>query len=232
MVCAFSALALNNRERYLYSGWEAAVVPSQQRAERTRQRLVRAAATEFARHGYDATSLVRISKRAGVTMGGLAFHFRAKLDLAKAIYTDGAAATRAAVIQVGERDQTPLQSVIDITHTLARLLADDPTVRAAGRLSQEVEQVQASWADSWMPRVRELLRQAGRQRLLRPSAEPETVGLLVRYLVSGMEMATRDDEDRPGLPRRLTAIWDMVLPGIANDPERLRTAAPADPSGA
>lgn len=206
-------------------------MPSQQRAERTRQRLVQAAATEFARHGYDATSLVRISRRAGVTMGGLAFHFRAKLDLATFVYTEGAAATHAAVVRIGERDRNPLQSVIDITHAIARLLLDDPAVRAAGRLSREVEQIEATWDDSWMPPVRRLLRHAHRRDLLLPSAEPETVGVLVRYLVAGMEMTAREAGDCPGLPRRLAALWDMVLPGIAHDPERLRTrAAPAGPT--
>jgi AcrR family transcriptional regulator len=185
-----------------------------------------AAAIEFARHGYDATSLVRISRRAGVTMGGLAFHFRAKLDLAQAVYAAGAAATRSAMARVRQRDQTPVQSVIDITHALARLLMDDPTVRAAGRLSQEVEQIESSWDDSWMPPARRLLEQAAQRDLLLPSAEPAAIGLLVRYLVSGMEMTARDDGARPGLPDRLTAIWNIVLPGIAAGPARLRTAAP------
>lgn len=203
-----------------------AVLPSQQRAERTRRRLVRAAATEFASRGYAATSLQGISKRAQVTMGGLAFHFRAKVDLATAVCTEGAATTRAAVTRTDERGDTPLQSVIDITHVVGGLLLDEPTVRAAGRLCQEVEEVQTSWADSWMPRVRQLLEQAARRNLLRPAADPDSVGLLVRYLVSGIEMTARHDGDLPGLPRRLAAIWDMALPGIATDPERLRTAAP------
>ena len=189
-----------------------------------------AAAAEFARQGYAATSLLGISKRAGVTMGGLAFHFRAKIDLAKAVYASGTAATRDAMVRVGEWDQIPLQSVIDVTHALGRLLMDDPTVLAAGRLSQEVDQLKASWTDSWMPLVRQLIRQAGRQDLLLPSAEPESVGLLVRYLVSGIEMTARDGGDCPGLPHRLAAIWDLVLPGVTHDPLRLHTGGPAAPS--
>jgi AcrR family transcriptional regulator len=202
-------------------------VPSQERAERTRQRLVRAAATEFARHGYDATSLMRISKSAGVTMGALAFHFPSKIDLARAVYADGAAATRAAVVRVDRRDQNPLQAVIDIHHVLALVLVEDPTVRAAGRLSQEVTQVQGRWTDSWLPRVRQLLERAGRQHLLRPRAEPDLVTLLVRYVVSGIEMSARDGAC-PDHRRRLAAIWDMVLPSIADEPALLRTTGPTE----
>ena len=203
-------------------------MPRQERAERTRQRLVQAAATEFSRRGYGGTSLMRVSKAAGVTMGALAFHFPSKIELANVIYADGAAATRAAVARVDERDQTPLQSVIDITYGLARLLMEDPTVRAAGRLSQEVTMVRANWTDSWMPRVRQLLQQAGRRNLLRPQAEPELVALLVRYLVSGLEIAARADGGCPADPRRLGAIWDMLLPGIAYGPELLHTDSPTD----
>src|SRR3989337_2793252 len=48
---------------------------SQERAERTRQRLLQGAAAEFSLYGYGGTSLQRISKAAGVTMGALTFHF-------------------------------------------------------------------------------------------------------------------------------------------------------------
>jgi AcrR family transcriptional regulator len=194
---------------------------SQKRAELTRRRLLQAAAIQFASDGYAGTSLVRISHAAGVTMGALAFHFPSKIDLVRAICVNGAAATRTAVALVDGPDKPPLQSVIDITHALAALLREDPVVRAAGRLSWEPLPLENDWAESWLPRVRELLEQAGRENLLRPNIEPELVTLLVRYLVSGLETSAHDDGDRPAHLRRLEAIWQVVLPGITDLPERL-----------
>ncbi len=48
---------------------------------RLRGRIVTAAAREFATRGFRGASLDRIARRAGVTKGGIYFHFRSKEDL-------------------------------------------------------------------------------------------------------------------------------------------------------
>lgn len=182
---------------------------------------------QFARHGCAGTSLIRVSQAAGVTMGALAFHFPSKIDLVSVICTNGAAATRTAVALVDVPDKAPLQAVIDITHALATLLREDPVVRAACRLSWECLPTDNNWAESWLPRVRELLEQAAREDLLRPHVEPELVTLLVRYLVSGLEKSARGEGGCPAQLRRLEAIWGLVLPGITDLPERLSAGGTA-----
>ncbi|MFD4139769.1 TetR family transcriptional regulator [Streptomyces sp. NPDC058572] len=77
-------------------GWTRVTVVRQQRAEKTRCALLAAAAAEFAQHGYTGATLMRISKRAGVILGALTFHFPAKEQLAEAVTEAGASATRAA----------------------------------------------------------------------------------------------------------------------------------------
>jgi hypothetical protein len=79
-----------------------------------------------------------------------------------------------------------------------------------------------------MWRVRQLLQLAARQHLLRPYTDPEVVVLLVRYIVSGLEMAVRGEGECPGLRRRPAAIWNMLPLGMADTPDRLRTGS-ADP---
>ncbi|MGV9266406.1 TetR family transcriptional regulator [Kitasatospora sp. NPDC003701] len=69
----------------------------QERAQHTRRALLRAAAGEFDRHGYAGTSLSRVSRAAGVTMGALTFHFPTKASLADAVRADAVELTRAAV---------------------------------------------------------------------------------------------------------------------------------------
>lgn len=64
-------------------------MPQQQRAERTRRRIVAAAAEEFAETGYPSATLHRIARGAGVTMGALTFHFPTKAALAQAVRQAG-----------------------------------------------------------------------------------------------------------------------------------------------
>ena len=51
---------------------------AQRRGEATRERILQAAQECFARHGYDATGVAEICRRAGVTKGGFYHHFPSK----------------------------------------------------------------------------------------------------------------------------------------------------------
>lgn len=54
---------------------------TQQRAEETRARILRAATECFAQYGYDAVGVAEICRRAGVTKGGFYHHFPSKQAL-------------------------------------------------------------------------------------------------------------------------------------------------------
>ncbi len=64
----------------------------QERAARTREALVRAAAEVFAEEGFTAASIAVISRRARVSAGGLHFHFAGKQVLAGAVQDRAAGA--------------------------------------------------------------------------------------------------------------------------------------------
>ncbi|MEK8171459.1 helix-turn-helix domain-containing protein [Streptomyces sp. M19] len=55
----------------------------QERAIRTRNEILRAAATVFNEFGYDAATIAETLTRADVTKGALYFHFQSKEDLAR-----------------------------------------------------------------------------------------------------------------------------------------------------
>ncbi|MFF3495291.1 TetR family transcriptional regulator [Streptomyces sp. NPDC002795] len=194
------------------------MMASQRRAERTRQRLLDAAAAEMSKFGYDGASLQRISKAAGVTMGALTFHFPAKLDLAYAIHVQGAARTREAVSALAEASapvgtDTRLSRIVKITLVLGELLAEDAVVRAAARLTRERTPSQADWKDSWLPSVRLLLDQAREADELKPGAAPATVAALTRYLVSGLEESALPDSGAAPVAE-LADVWDLILAGL------------------
>lgn len=195
----------------------------QERAERTRGLLLRGAAAAFAQDGYAGTSLSRISKAVGVTMGALTFHFPAKSDLAEAICGLARAETRAVVGRAREAAESPLQAVVDITYALAGLLAGSSTVRAAWRLSREGELWEAEWSAGWEPDVTELLDRAGREEELRRGVDPAAVAALVRLLLAGLEaVAPPVESGRPGGGAELAAVWGLVLPGVTAPGATLR----------
>lgn len=71
--------------------------------ERTRERIVSAAAATFRRHGYAGASVDLIMKEAGLTPGGFYAHFKSKKALfveafARAIATAGAALPRSSEV--------------------------------------------------------------------------------------------------------------------------------------
>jgi AcrR family transcriptional regulator len=49
--------------------------------EETRERVVRAAGEVFGRHGFDGTTIRQITKRAGVNVAAVNYHFRDKAEL-------------------------------------------------------------------------------------------------------------------------------------------------------
>ncbi|WP_328304548.1 TetR/AcrR family transcriptional regulator (plasmid) [Streptomyces sp. NBC_00435] len=190
----------------------------QERAARTREALVQAAASAFDRAGYEATTLARVSKAAGISIGALTFHFRTKDELADAVQLRGESVLRQATDRAAARGGPPLQSVIALTVRIAGLLEEDATVRAAARLARERVGASAAWSALWLPTLDRLLARAEGE--LRPGTDRKTVLALVAYLVTGAEAYARDRAGTPGraadsTEQQLTRIWRVVLPGLA-----------------
>ncbi|CAL9674672.1 TetR family transcriptional regulator [Streptomyces sp. enrichment culture] len=193
----------------------------QERAARTRNTLVKAAALEFDRNGYEGTSLARVSRTAGISMGALTFHFASKAELAETVLTQGLTAARDAVEAVRARETPALRSVIDLTLSLARLLEEETSVRAAARLARERAMHAKDWPRQWAPLMDDLLAR-GRWEGLRPSTDPTTVAALADYLIAGAEARVRqsgrtpdaDDEDAVA---HLARIWRLILCGICDN---------------
>ncbi|MCH0560989.1 MULTISPECIES: TetR/AcrR family transcriptional regulator, partial [unclassified Streptomyces] len=119
----------------------------QDRALRTRTVIIRAAAIEFDQGGYDGASFSRISKAAGMSVGSLSFHFATKAQMADAVQKEDGILIKAAVQHVIAQTAPPLTRVADFTLDLVRLLAAEPSVRAAARLAWE-RTAPSSWPNS------------------------------------------------------------------------------------
>ncbi|MFI9612432.1 TetR family transcriptional regulator [Streptomyces sp. NPDC052023] len=202
----------------------------QARAARTRDALVRAAASEFDRDGYDGASLTRISRTAGVSMGALTFHFSSKEQLADVVRAQGEAITRRVVARVTEGGEPPLNAAVALTLALVGLLEDEVLVRAAARLARERQTGPPdAWIAMWAPVLLEQLRATPQE--LRSGVDPAAVASLCVLLVRGAEICVRENVTTPGSPPQdavgqLTAAWRLILNGVT-----AASATAADPSG-
>ncbi|ROQ23226.1 TetR family transcriptional regulator [Streptomyces sp. PanSC19] len=190
----------------------------QERAVRTRQALVEAAAQEFDRFGYDGTSLSRISSVASVSIGAVTFHFPSKVHLADAVQQEGREVTLAALERLAEEPVSPLRMVIDLTLELTRLMEQEPAVRAGIRLGRERPGSEA-WSDAWLPTVRGLLERAYENGQLRDDAQPADVTILVEHLTGGAEAYLRrrmgSDPALESAVAQLKRVWHLALVGVS-----------------
>lgn len=194
---------------------------TQERAARTRSSLVEAAAKEFDCNGYEGTSLARVSRTAGISIGALTFHFASKGQLADAVLTQGLGAARDTVERVRALEGPALQSVVELTLSLVRLLEEKASVRAAARLARERTSCAADWSSEWAPFTAQLVAR-GQWDGLRAGVSPQVVVAFADFLITGAEVQIRRRAQAPDPAQetteaQLTNIWRMVLYGTGDD---------------
>ncbi|MET7456936.1 ScbR family autoregulator-binding transcription factor [Streptomyces sp. NPDC005574] len=233
------------------------MVGRQKRSERTVERLVTAAADQFARRGYVRATLADISSRAGVTKGALFFHFASKDELAVAVQERGRELMERSVARLGPAEGAYLQSVVDLSFVLLRLLREDVFVRASVRIAREHRDGEAAdapgdvvagggpEADSdaegveelgfyrvWLELLWDLMAEARRSGELSRTVADTSARTLVTAVVAGVEALTWLGTQRAESEAWLTDLWSLLLPALRPDrPDRrpVRTTAPARP---
>ncbi|MFF6909233.1 TetR family transcriptional regulator [Streptomyces sp. NPDC012389] len=193
----------------------------QQRAERTRTRLLRAAADEMDELGYCGASLNRTCESAGVTMGALTFHFPTKHRLAGAVIDAGMTSIRTTALGALRPGLPPLGQVRLLLAAVGGLLYRDSVVRATARLTRELPS-SADWTEPWLSSAQQLIARARSKGQLRPGLDPADLTLLFAYLCYGAEaqarrrMAGTDTGAAVEAVRQLVDIWDAMLCGPAD----------------
>ncbi|MEU6381135.1 ScbR family autoregulator-binding transcription factor [Streptomyces sp. NPDC046909] len=189
----------------------------QERAARTRQALVQAAAEVFAQDGFVVASLTSISRRAGVSNGALHFHFESKQALARAVEDEAAAGLRAVVGSDRPAGGDPLQQLIDATHALMGRLDQDVVVRAGFELCsgtprrEDTVDLRGQW-QSW---VEEVLKDAEREGVLAEGVSAADASVAVVAATVGFEQLGADDRTWMAAAT-LVQFWDLLLPRLAS----------------
>ncbi|MFQ6198888.1 TetR family transcriptional regulator, partial [Streptomyces sp. NPDC000405] len=91
----------------------------QQRAIRSREAIVRAAAQVVDRHGLRAATLTRVSAEAGLSKGAVYFHFDDKDALASELETEAGRALDELAAARAREDGPALPAVVETTRRLA-----------------------------------------------------------------------------------------------------------------
>ncbi|WP_329113047.1 ScbR family autoregulator-binding transcription factor [Streptomyces sp. NBC_01465] len=199
----------------------------QERAARTRQALIRAAAEAFAGEGFTLASLTTISRTAGVSNGALHFHFESKAVLADAV-EDAAAVAVARIVESAEASDDPLQALVDATYGLLGLIADDVVVRAGFGLCGDPARGRgdAGLRQQWQHWVERQLERAEREGKLADGTSHEQVAPIVVAATVGFEVLGSWNPE--WLDRsRIDRFWELLLPRLAGRAE----AASSGPEG-
>jgi AcrR family transcriptional regulator len=187
-------------------------LPRQDRAERTRNAILDAAAEAFEAHGFAGASLSDILTRAGVTKGALYFHFASKDELAKALVDEQ---WHVEPPELGNTSN-PIQSVIDLCHSFCHSLCTNVRVRASNRLVTEanLERPHPRVLTRWHDMIRELLEIAHDTGDLRQERDPAKVASYLAGAVFGIQTMSAIRTERADLRDRLTDMWTISLPGL------------------
>ncbi|MFD8701678.1 ScbR family autoregulator-binding transcription factor [Kitasatospora sp. NPDC059648] len=191
----------------------------QERAGRTRQAVLLAAADTFARVGFEAASLVDISRRAGVSKGALYFHFVSKQALADGVRAAAGREIGAAALRALRAEGRAVQGLIDFSYELARLLREDVVVRAGVRLGRQGPRAdgctsgpETTWR-SLTAVVHRLLDRADRAGELRPGADRRACAELLTTVAAGQVLLAADQVGRP-TPEAVRRLWAAALPAL------------------
>lgn len=172
----------------------------QERSERTRHNLIRAASTVFDQSGYERATLSAISERAQVTKGALFFHFAAKSDLARAVQAQACTTSGAALRKLARRETPAFETATAMAHTLVDLIESDTLVRAGARLAQEIrtpDDPSLHCHTNWLGALHGILDRARNDGSLLPDVDVGAAAVLMLSMITGTTAPPR----LPGTPR-------------------------------
>ncbi|MGK5733291.1 ScbR family autoregulator-binding transcription factor [Streptomyces sp. URMC 124] len=187
----------------------------QDRAIRTRQNILEAAAVVFDERGYDAATINEILARAEVTKGALYFHFPSKEDLAHAVIDAQAEATSALLDLPGG---CRMQRLVDLGMVFSHQLLTDPVLRGSVRLTMEHGSPalhRSGPFTGWTELHTRLLVEGKERGEVLPDVVPWEVAELIVGAFGGINALSQTLSDRADLERRAIVLYEHLMPSVA-----------------
>jgi AcrR family transcriptional regulator len=187
-------------------------VLKQDRARKTHEVLLDAAADEFVRRGYAAANLKQIADQVGMSKGALYAHFPSKEALAAALTAPFDQAWRA-ILRQARDSHPPLQTLQGVMAGLADRLRDDVRFRAGLQLASEEARARGdvpAVIGETTRVVTTLVHQAQQHGELQTAHPPEALGQLAVACVFGLYHVTSHHR-LDHLPDEVHRIWHLTL---------------------
>jgi AcrR family transcriptional regulator len=195
----------------------------QERAERTRQRILEAAAAGFAEHGYDGVSLNELIRRSGLTKGAFYFHFASRDELALATFRHKQRQLAAQIAAAADETATPLERLAALLRERARLLERDPTLLVVVRLGIELTMRHgagseyAGFAELPLELFEGVVRDGQRRGEVRADLDPRAAAETIFAGVLGIDQAALMLQPRLDVVRRTEWLLDLLVPALRKD---------------
>ncbi|MEU3524269.1 ScbR family autoregulator-binding transcription factor [Streptomyces sp. NPDC038707] len=182
----------------------------QERAIRTRNAVLEAAAAVFAERGYESATIAEILERAEVTKGALYFHFASKEELAQGVLEH-------AVTGLPPEQPIKIQSFVDTGLILAHRLPREPLLRGAARLAADQGAQRffgRPWRD-WIDVAAGQLTLAKEGGEVLPHIDPDRIAQTMVAAFTGIQLMSQATSEMADIEERVSLLYDIVLPSIA-----------------
>lgn len=203
----------------------------QERARRTRIRILLAAADVIRRVGYTNASLGEIAEAAEVTKGALYFHFRSKDQIARALVEEQHRITREAAARVLATPAPALELMMRLTMEIALKLIDEPIVRAGLRLTTDSSTFESPvvlpYLD-WIDTCEMLTTRAQAEGEVRPDVSAASFARFVIPAFTGIQLVSETFTHRADLPERVAEMWQFLILAIVPPQDTARLLAVAE----
>ena len=189
-------------------------------AERNRQKILDAAADEFAERGL-AVTMDRIAARAGVGVGTVYRRFPEKLDLLEALFEDRLTGLLAYADEALESDE-PWPALIGFIERGSEFHAENRGLRQLILGSAHGAEFAARAKAQIRPKVAELVRRAQESGELRADVDTTDVPVIQLMIATVMDFSS---EVRPDVWRRMLQIVIDGLRSSRDEPSELPAPA-------
>ena len=185
--------------------------------DQARDKIMRAAAHEFARRPFGDVNLDDILARAGVTKGAMYFHFRSKYALALSVIEEQRGRLTTAVIDLYARKLSGLETLIEVSFLVAAEDINYDLMRAALSLVEQVGMdggLRANLFEEWIKHFAVLGQQAIVEGDVSEAAEAEDISRMLVALYIGTRATSNLDLPEQYLGN-VEKAWAVALSAFA-----------------
>jgi AcrR family transcriptional regulator len=186
--------------------------------------ILKAAKACFLERGYFATRVDQIAKKAGLSKGGVYFHFKSKREIFMALVDEEYSRAMGAIDSVTMGEGDALSKLLTLAEHFTRVFeaGDEPkfliVIGEMALRDPEVRGQLLTVQQSYIDKIAELVEWGVREGHLREGLDAPTVALLLKAQLDGIQVAFAAGTPME-LERVLPAALDMFMRALGASPQ-------------